>query len=119
MLRQFVAIDFIDDLKKSFVIEIDNRKFFAKSFFNVVVRVRSEIVDVIVFVQMINKYYYDRKHQFLFMKIDDYALIRLHHEYNILTIDVLNKKLNQQYVDSFKIFEKIDNFAYRLKFLNY
>ena len=54
MLRQFVAIDFIDDLKKSFVIEIDNRKFFAKFFFNVVIRVRFEIVDVIAFVQMIN-----------------------------------------------------------------
>lgn len=59
MLRQFVTIDFIDDLKKSF----------AKIFFNIVVRVRFEIVDVITFAQMNNEYYYNRKHQFLFIKL--------------------------------------------------
>ena len=53
------------------------------------------------------------------MKTNDYTLIRLYHEYNISFIDVLNKKLNKQYVEFFKNFEKIDNLAYRLKFSNY
>ena len=110
MFRQLVTFDFIDDLKKFFA--IDNRKSFAEIFFNAIIRVRFKIIDVIAFVQMINKYYYDRKHQFLFMKIDDYALIKLHHDYNISTIEIFDKKLNQQYIDFFKIFEKIDNLTY-------
>ena len=117
MLRRFATFDFIDDLKKSFA--IDSRKFFAETSFNATVRARFEMTDVIAFVQMISKYYYDRKHQFLFMKTDDYALIRLHHDYNISTIEILDKKLSQQYVDSFKIIEKIDNLAYRLKLSNH
>ena len=117
MFRQFAIFDLIDDLKKSFA--TDNRKFFAKTFFNAITRARFEVIDVIAFAQMINKYYYDRKHQFLFMKIDDYALIKLHHDYNISTIEILDKKLSQQYIDSFKIFEKIDNLTYRLKFSNH
>ena len=117
MLRQFATSDLTDDLKESFV--IDNRKSFAEISFNVVTRARFEVTDVIAFAQMTSKYYYDRKHQLLFMKTDDYALIRLHHDYNISTIEVLDKKLSQQYVDSFKILEKIDNLTYRLKLSNH
>ena len=117
MLRQLATSDLTDDLKEFFA--ADNRKFFAKIFFNATTRVRSEMTDVIAFAQMINKYYYDRKHQSLFMKIDDYALIKLHHDYNISTIEVLDKKLNQQYIDFFKVFEKIDNLTYRLKLPNH
>ena len=117
MLRQLVTSDLIDDLKESFA--ADNRKSFAKISFNATTRVRFEMIDVIAFAQMINKYYYDRKHQFLFMKIDDYALIKLHHDYNISTTEVLDKKLSQQYIDFFKILEKIDNLTYRLKLPNH
>ena len=117
MLRQFATSDLTDDLKDSFA--IDSRKSFAETSFNVATRVRFEVTDVIAFAQMTSKYYYDRKHQFLFMKTDDYVLIRLHHDYNISTIEVLDKKLSQQYVDSFKILEKIDNLTYRLKFSNH
>ena len=117
MLRQLATFDLTDDLKESFA--IDNRKSFVKTSFNVVARVRFEVIDVIAFAQMISKYYYDRKHQILFMKIDDYVLIRLHHDYNISTIEVFDKKLSRQYVDSFKILEKIDNLTYRLKLSNH
>ena len=117
MFRQFATSDFIDDLKELFA--VDSRKSFAEISFSAITRVRSEVIDAIAFAQMINKYYYDRKHQFLFMKIDDYALIKLHHDYNISTTEILDKKLSQQYIDSFKIFEKIDNLAYRLKLSNH
>ena len=88
MLRQFATFDFTDDLKEFFA--IDNRKSFAETSFNVAARARFEVIDVIAFAQMTSKYYYDRKHQLLFIKIDDYALIRLHHDYNISTIEVLD-----------------------------
>jgi hypothetical protein len=60
------------------------------------------------------KHHYDRKHQSLNMKVKDFALLRLHKEYNILISKILEKKLSQQYADSFKIIEKIDSLAYRL-----
>ena len=84
ILRQLLTFDIIDDLK--FFFAIHSRKFFAKKIFNVVARVRFEMIDVIAFAQMISKYYYDCKHQFLFMKVDDYVLIRLYHDYNISTM---------------------------------
>jgi hypothetical protein len=60
------------------------------------------------------KHYYDRKHQSLNLKIEDFALLRLHKEYNILAIKILDKKLSQQYAKSFKILEKMKNLIYRL-----
>ena len=117
MLRQLATSDLTGDLKESFA--VDSRKSFAETSFSAAARARSEVTDVIAFAQMTSKYYYDRKHQLLFMKTDDYALIRLHHDYNISTIEVLDKKLSQQYVDSFKILEKIDNLTYRLKLSNH
>lgn len=76
--------------------------------------VKIEVSNAIVFSQMNVKYYYDNKHQSLIMKVDDQALIRLHREYDIFSISIFEKKLRQQYVDSFKILEKIDRLVYRL-----
>ena len=58
------------------------------------------------------KFHYDRKHQSLNIKSNDYAFLRFHKKYNIFSI--INKKIDQQYVDSFLIIEKIDNLIYRL-----
>ena len=63
------------------------------------------------------KYYYDRKHQSMYLKIDDYVCICLHHEYDNSTIAILDKKLSQQYVKSFKIIEKIERLIYKLDLL--
>ena len=115
VLRQLVVIDLIDELRQSFELTTSSRKSFANVSFSIVIRIRSEIADVIAFAQMTSKYYYDRKHQSLFMKTDDYVLIRLHHDYNISSTKVLDSKLNQQYIDFFKILEKIDNLIYKLK----
>ena len=62
------------------------------------------------------KYYYDEKHQSFFMKSKDSAFIQLHKKYNISFITVLDLKLNQQYVEPFKILKKIERLVYRLKF---
>ena len=74
--------------------------------------IKHEIIDVIVFEQMNVKFHYDRKHQSLNMKSNDYVLLRFHKKYNISSI--ISKKIDQQYVDSFLIIEKIDNLIYRL-----
>ena len=113
MLRQPVTSGLIGDLEEPFA--AGSRKPFAGASFSAATRVRSEVADVIAFAQMVSKYYYDRKHQLLFMKTGDYALIKLHHGYNISAIEVLGKKLSQQYIGSFKVLEKVGNLAYRLK----
>ena len=76
--------------------------------------IRVDIVNVIILDQMFSKAIYDRKHQFLFMKIDDWVLFRLHKDYNISFIARLDKKFSQQFVDLFQIVEKIDRLAYKL-----
>ena len=44
---------------------------------------------------------------------DNMTYLRLHHKYEILNLD--NRKLYYQKVDSFQIFEKMRSLAYRLK----
>ena len=60
------------------------------------------------------KHHYDRKHQTLYMKFENYVYIRLHHEYDISAIAMLESKLSQQYAESFKILKKVDQLSYRL-----
>jgi hypothetical protein len=63
---------------------------------------------------MIIKLQYDRKHQSLNMKVENYALFRLHKDYFISSIKILRTKLSQQYVEFFRILKKIDILIYRL-----
>lgn len=57
---------------------------------------------------------YDQKHQPLFMKVGEWAMLRLHKGYNLFTIAKVTRKLTQQYIDSFRIVEKVGRLAYRL-----
>jgi hypothetical protein len=77
---------------------------------------RKQVIDAIAWTQMIMKINYDHKHTSLNMNVEDFALLRLHKDYNISTTKILKKKLSQQYVDSFKVLEKIENLVYRLNF---
>jgi hypothetical protein len=90
---------------------IESQKFFTFT--------RKQIVDVVAWAQMIMKQNYDRKHHFIHLKVDDYALLRLHKDYFIFSFNILSKKLFQQYADLFRIIEKIDNLVYRLNFSNH
>ena len=78
---------------------------------------RLKTFDVIVFDQINVKFHYDRKYQSLFIKSKDYVLIRLHKNYNILF--VINKKIDQQYVEFFFVIEKIERLFYRLIISNH
>jgi hypothetical protein len=86
---------------------------------NISSMIRKEIFDVIVWSQLRMKKIYDRKHQSLFMKFEDYALLKLHKKYNILVTKILRKKLSQQYAEFFKILQKMRNLAYRLQLSNH
>jgi hypothetical protein len=77
-------------------------------------RLRKETQNAINWTQMINKIHYDRRHSSLFLKINEWAMLRLHHEYFISDSKNMIKKIFTQYVESFKVVQRIERLAYRL-----
>ena len=55
--------------------------------------IKISIKNAIVFVNINIKYYYNRYHQSMFLKIDDFVYLRLQKKYNILTNLKIIKKL--------------------------
>ena len=76
---------------------------------------RTTAADAIAFAQMWNKFHYDRKHQPMFLKVGDWALLRLHKGYSIPSALGVTTKLAQQYVGPFKVTERVGRLAYRLE----
>ena len=74
---------------------------------------RRDAKDAIHFANVESKLRYDSNHKRLLMKEGDHAYLRLHDGYNVKGI---TRKLEQQRVGPFLIFERIGNLAYRLKF---
>ena len=101
---EFISLQSTDVLKSSI----------QESSIEITAIIRSFVVDVIAMTQMYSKSVYDSNHASLQMKIEEWALLRLHKDYELSFIKILDRKLSQQYVKSFKIFEKIDNLAYKL-----
>ena len=95
----------------------DLLKSFEKSSLSLSQMTRLEAADVLIFAQMNFKFYYDRKHQSTNLVVDDWAQIRLHKDYDISSIAVLDNKFNQQYTILFRVTKKIDRLAYRLNIL--
>ncbi len=77
-------------------------------------QLRKKAENAINWAQMINKTHYDRRHSSLFLKVDEWALLRLHHEYFILESKNMIKKISTQYVESFKVVQRVKRLAYRL-----
>ena len=75
---------------------------------------REQAKKALAFVNIIIKIYYDNSHKFInfFKRIIIY--FRLHYKYKISGLS--NYKLHNQRADPFKILEKIEKLAYRLKF---
>ena len=59
--------------------------------------------DIIVFITMQMKHYYNKSHLLCFFKADNMINLQLHHRYTLS--DILNKKLEQQFVKSLQIIE--------------
>ena len=79
---------------------------------------RTDAADAISFALLNQKEHYDRKHQPLFMKVGDWAMLRLHKDYSISSSAKVTKKLTQQYVGPFQIKERVGRLAYRLEIPN-
>ena len=76
---------------------------------------RADAADAISFALANQKAHYDRKHQPLFMKVGDWAMLRLHKGYSIPFLAGVTKKLSKQYVGPFRIIERVGRLVYRLK----
>ena len=113
-----IAYDFTSlqtiDLLKSFAVSINDTATSSVLEIETIIKahLRSNMIDAIVFAQMQFKFYYDRKHQSIYLDVDDWVLLRLYRDYNISSVK--SKKLNQQYVESFQITKKIERLVYRL-----
>lgn len=67
--------------------------------------------DAILYALLNQKEYYDKKHQTLFMKIGNWAMLRLHKSYLIPFLAGVTKKLTQPYVGPFRIKQRIRRLA--------
>ena len=63
---------------------------------------------------MNQKFHYNRKHYPQFLRRDDYALLRLYKGYDIPANKALKRKVDQQYMRSFRVLERIGRLAYKL-----
>ena len=75
---------------------------------------KMHVNDSVTLTQLLSKNIYDRNHHFLQMNVENWTLLRLHKDYDISSTNVLKSKLSQQYTESFRIIEKVDNLAYKL-----
>ena len=74
----------------------------------------AEASDTISFALANQKEHYNRSHQPLFMRVGDWAMLRLHKGYLIPSSIGMTKKLTQQYVGPFQIVKKVGRLAYKL-----
>lgn len=75
---------------------------------------RADAADAISFALANQKAHYNRKHQPLFLKIGDWAMLRLHKGYSIPSSLGDIKKLTQQFVGPFRVLERVGRLAYKL-----
>ena len=62
---------------------------------------RQKAIDVIAFVVVKSKVYYNVKHTFILFKIDEYIYLRLHQDYQLSNKS--NKKFSQERCELFKV----------------
>ena len=71
---------------------------------------RVDVTNALDYAAMNMKFYYNHRHIAMFFTPSDWALLHLHHGYNIPS--TTNRKLDQQYARPFKVIEKISRLAY-------
>lgn len=74
-----------------------------------------KVADVIIFFNLVFKHHYDQKHKTIRLFVENWILLRFHWNYSISSTTNLKKKLFQQFVKFFKIFQQIKNFVYKLE----
>ena len=71
------------------------------------------VKNTIAFTVIQMKEYYNKRHKSKFFKISDMINLQLHWGYTIS--DIQNKKIEQQFMSSFKVIERIEQLVYRLE----
>ena len=74
----------------------------------------TDATDAISFALANQKAHYDQKHQPLFMKVGDWAMLKFYKGYSIPSSVGITKKLTQQYVGPFQVVERVGRLAYKL-----
>ena len=80
-----------------------------------IVTTRIEAADAISFAMANQKTHYVWKHQLLFIKKGEWAILRFRKGYSISATFRITKKFTQQYVGPFQIESKVGRLAYKLK----
>lgn len=78
----------------------------------------ADVADAISFALANRKAHYNRKHQSQFMKVRNWAMLKLHKGYLIPSSIEVTKKLPQRYVGLFLIVESVGRLAYKLEVPN-
>ena len=72
-----------------------------------------DVKNIIAFAVIQMKEYYNNRHKLKFFKVSNMINLQLHQRYTILSIQ--NKKIEQQFVSSFRVKERIEHLIYRLE----
>ena len=75
---------------------------------------RTDAADAISFALANQKAHYNRKHQPLFIKVGDWAMLKLHKGYSIPSSVGVTKKLTQEYIGPFRVIKRVGCLAYKL-----
>lgn len=81
--------------------------------------IRIKTANILIFININVKHYYDKYYIFIFFKKDFLVYLRLYKNYNIFVNIVIIYKLKQQYANLFKMLKKIDFFFYILDILKH
>ena len=79
---------------------------------------RSAANDAILFAAMANKKHNDKSHQSLFLKVNEFAFLKLHKSYSISLTLGITKKLTQQYISPYRVMERVGRLVYLLDILS-
>ena len=108
----FASNEFIYDFKINDIVEalLNLSK---KDFARLRLIKREKAKTAMIFVNVVNKIKYDQFHCSIKLQSKSITYLRLHQRYTIL--DLSNKKLFNQRVESFKIMKKIETLIYKLE----
>lgn len=74
---------------------------------------RVDAADALAFASMVIKKYYNQKYKDRTFDVGDFVVIRLYRGYRLLRN--ISPKLQQQFAGPFKVLERVEKLAYRLK----
>ena len=78
------------------------------------VRTRLDIADFIAYIQITQKYHYNRYHKIIAFEPGDWVYLKLYKGYKIPVTAITDRKLSNQRVRPLKVIKRIKRLTYRL-----